>query len=164
MELFAIQPGFQGMAEAFGVAASAIQVADAGFNLYGALSRYVRSCADADKHAKRLADEVRITSWALQQLGDFLQQDQDLQLCKPEVIAETENALDGCRSAFDEVRHVLKDFVPQPEGSVMPSSQRLKWPFKKDKALLLLANFERLKTTLLLVLKVLSYASKLAAK
>lgn len=152
------------MAEAFGVAGSAIQVADAGFKLYGALSQYVRDYVGADKHAGRLADEIRTTSWALNQLGNFLQQDEKMKLCKPEVISETQNALDGCQKAFVEVEDVLKGYLPDPLSGPLAAPKRLKWPFKKSKALLLLAQFERLKTTLLLVFKVLSYASKLTSQ
>ncbi|KAK4552335.1 DNA-binding transcription factor [Recurvomyces mirabilis] len=149
------------MAEVLGVAASAIQVADAGFKLYGALSHYVRDYINADQPAKRLADEVQTTSWALQQLGTFLNEDNEVRLCKPEVVRETEAALKGCQSAFDEVRQILDDVVP--DGRIGSIKKRWKWPLKKDKAVLLLAQFERLKTTLLLVFKVLSYASKLAS-
>ncbi|KAK3672056.1 hypothetical protein LTR78_008026 [Recurvomyces mirabilis] len=149
------------MADALGVAASAIQVADAGFKLYGALSHYIRDYINADQHAKRLADEVHTTSWALQQLGTFLNEDDEVKLCKPAVVRETEAALKGCQGAFDEVSKILDDFVP--DGSIGSIKKRWKWPLKKDKAVLLLAQFERLKTTLLLVFKVLSYASKLAS-
>ncbi|KAL1585187.1 hypothetical protein WHR41_06432 [Cladosporium halotolerans] len=152
------------MAEAFGVAGSAIQVADAGFKLYGALSQYVRDYVGADKHTARLADEVKTTSWALKQLGIFLQEDEKMKLCKPEVIAETQTALDGCQAAFGEVEHVLKDFMPISVNGALTGTRRFKWPFKKSKAQLLLAQFERLKTNLLLVFKVLSYASKLSSQ
>ncbi|KAK5111550.1 hypothetical protein LTR62_004846 [Meristemomyces frigidus] len=152
------------MAAVLGTAASAIQVADAGFKLYGALSNYIRDYVHANKNARHLADEVRTTSWALQQLGALLQQDEEAKLCKPEVITETDAALKGCQSAFDEVRLILDEFMPDNEVGIVGSRQRLKWPLKKDKVVLLLAQLERLKTTLLLVFKVLSYASRLATK
>ena len=151
------------MAEAFGVAASAIQVADAGFKLYGALSKYVTDYIDADKHARRLADEVRMTSWTLRRLGTLLEEDEEMKLCKPEVLAETTTALQGCQTCFAEVEAVLDGFSPYATGPLI-GRRRWRWPLKKDKALLLLAQFERLKTTLLLVFNVLSYASKLASK
>ncbi|KAK3669985.1 hypothetical protein LTR78_010157 [Recurvomyces mirabilis] len=151
------------MAEAFGVAASAIQVADAGFKLYGALSKYVTDYIDANKHARRLVDEVRMTSWALQKLGTLLQEDEELKLCKPDVLDEIRVELQRCEVVFGEVELVLDGFSPDTAGPLV-GVKRWKWPLKKDKALLLLAQFERLKTTLLLVFNVLSYASKLASK
>lgn len=154
------------MADGLSIAASAVQVADAGFKLYGALSRYIKDYRDANKHSKRLAEEVRTTSWALQQLGLLLQVDGDLKLCKPEVIDETAAALKGCENAFNEVSEIIEGSIPAVKnggGASMPMSVRLKWPFKKSKVQLLLAQLERLKTTLMLVFKVLEYASKIAS-
>jgi len=158
------------MADGLSIAASAIQVADAGFKLYGALSQYIRDYVDANKHVRRLADEVRTTSWALQQLGALLKEDDDIKLCKPEAIGETEAALKGCQRAFDEVSDIIKGFLPssKPDGSGVIArssiSNRWKWPLKTAKVQLLLAQLERLKTTLLLIFKVITYASKLASK
>lgn len=159
------RPNF--MADGLSIAASAIQLADSGFKLYGALSQYIKDYVDANKHVRRLADEVRTTSWALQQLGAVLKEDDDIKLCKPEAISETEAALSGCQTAFDEVSDIIKEFIPTSISSLkdgIPGSKRWKWPLKKAKVQLLLAQLERLKTTLLLVFKVLSYASKLASK
>jgi len=158
------------MADGLSIAASAIQVADAGLKLYGALSQYIRDYVDANKHVRRLADEVRTTSWALQQLGALLKEDDDIKLCKPEAIGETEAALKGCQRAFDEVSDIIKGFLPpsKPDGSSglarSSISNRWKWPLKTAKVQLLLAQLERLKTTLLLIFKVITYASKLASK
>ncbi|KAK0258498.1 hypothetical protein LTS09_006757 [Friedmanniomyces endolithicus] len=158
------------MADGLSIAASAIQVADAGFKLYGALSQYIRDYVDANKHVRRLADEVRTTSWALQQLGALLKEDDDIKLCKPAAIGETEAALKGCQRAFDEVSDIIKGFLPssKPDGSGVIArssiSNRWKWPLKTAKVQLLLAQLERLKTTLLLIFKVITYASKLASK
>lgn len=155
---------------AFGIAGNVVQVAEAGFKLYTALSDYVKSVRSADKHFNRIASEVRTTSWALQQLGDFLKEDDDLKLCKPEAIQETQAALAGCEAAFSEVGDVLRTCQRQEDSSIGSSkvaltvSAKLKWPMKKTKAETLLAQLERLKITLLLVFKVLSYASKVAAK
>ncbi|KAK1074872.1 hypothetical protein LTR12_002418 [Friedmanniomyces endolithicus] len=158
------------MADGLSIAASAIQVADAGFKLYGALSQYIKDYVDANKHARRLADEVRTTSWALQQLGALLKEDDDIKLCKPEAIGETEASLKGCQRAFDEVSDIIKGFLPSSKldgsGGLAKSSisNRWKWPLKTAKVQLLLAQLERLKTTLLLIFKVITYASKLASK
>ncbi|TKA48724.1 hypothetical protein B0A54_00860 [Friedmanniomyces endolithicus] len=158
------------MADGLSIAASAIQVADAGFKLYGALSQYIRDYVGANKHVRRLADEVRTTSWALQQLGALLKEDDDIKLCKPEAIGETEAALHGCQRAFDEVSDIIKGFLPpsKPNGSgglaKSSISNRWKWPLKTAKVQILLAQLERLKTTLLLIFKVITYASKLASK
>ncbi|KAK0316139.1 hypothetical protein LTR82_012167 [Friedmanniomyces endolithicus] len=158
------------MADGLSIAASAIQVADAGFKLYGALSQYIKDYVDANKHVRRLADEVRTTSWALQQLGALLKEDDDIKLCKPEAIGETEAALKGCQRAFDEVSDIIKGFLPSPKpdgsGGLAKSSisNRWKWPLKTAKVQLLLAQLERLKTTLLLIFKVITYASKLASR
>ncbi|KAK0297037.1 hypothetical protein LTS00_004316 [Friedmanniomyces endolithicus] len=167
------KPFFQApkvMADGLSIAASAIQVADAGFKLYGALSQYIRDYVDANKHVRRLADEVRTTSWALQQLGALLKEDDDIKLCKPEAIGETEAALKGCQRAFDEVSDIIKGFLPSSKPDVRgviarsSISNRWKWPLKTAKVQLLLAQLERLKTTLLLIFKVITYASKLASK
>ncbi|KAK0994926.1 hypothetical protein LTS01_006857 [Friedmanniomyces endolithicus] len=112
------------MADGLSIAASAIQVADAGFKLYGALSQYIRDYVGANKHVRRLADEVRTTSWALQQLGALLKEDDDIKLCKPEAIGETEAALKGCQRAFDEVFYIKSMEVAAQDGQ-SPAFARL---------------------------------------
>lgn len=151
------------MAKVCGVALSAIQVADAGFQLYGTLSQDILRYEDATDGALRLSDGIKTTSRTLQQLGTLLQQDDRMQLCRPKVVQEAVNALDECRTAFDEVQHIVGDGIREPVKTGIADPVGWLWLFEGIRGLLLLARLERSMTTMLLVFMVLSSAKKIAA-
>jgi hypothetical protein len=69
--------------DAFSIATGALQVADAGFKLYGALSEYIKNVKNAEKDLKGVQAEVKTASWALKELGLLIQQDEAIKKCRP---------------------------------------------------------------------------------
>lgn len=153
------------MAEPFGIAASAIQVAGAGWSLAKTLHAYVDAVKSAQKHIKAVATEVKLTASVLDHLGGLLKDSEAEKLCTSDVISDAKDALGGCRDAFGEIEEAFKGVVKTlADGSrSVSATARLAWPFKKGKLEALQANLERLKSTLLLMLSVLSYAREKAA-
>ncbi|KAI6880106.1 hypothetical protein KC360_g7473 [Hortaea werneckii] len=149
------------MGDPFCIAVGALQVAEVGFKLCDTLHSSVRDFKNAERDVKRVANEVKTASWALKQLGALLQQDEAIKRTKPGAISEASTALNQCSEAFAEVQIIL----PASGGSSASSlsvATRLKWATRKSKVNSLLANLERLKTTLVLVFKVISYAKEIA--
>ncbi|KAI7505775.1 hypothetical protein KC347_g7835 [Hortaea werneckii] len=149
------------MGDPFCIAVGALQVAEVGFKLCDTLHSSVRDFKNAERDVKRVANEVKTASWALKQLGALLQQDEAIKRTKPGAISEASTALNQCSEAFAEVQIIL----PASGGSSASSlsvATRFKWATRKSKVNSLLANLERLKTTLVLVFKVISYAKEIA--
>lgn len=151
------------MGDPFSIAVGALQVAEVGFKLCDTLHNSVRDFKNAERDVKRVANEVKTASWALKQLGALLQQDEAIKRTKPGAISEASTALNQCNEAFAEVQIIL----PASGGSSASSlsvATRFKWATRKSKIDALLANLERLKTTLVLVFKVISYAKEIACR
>ncbi|MCP6629712.1 hypothetical protein NL507_31425, partial [Klebsiella pneumoniae] len=74
------------MAEPFGIAASAIQVAGAGLSLATTLYDYIDQVKSAQKHIKAVATEVKLTASVLEHLGALLQENEAEKLCTTHVI------------------------------------------------------------------------------
>lgn len=154
------------MGEPFSIAASAIQVAGAGLSVAKTLHAYVQEVKSAHKHVKAVAVEVKLTSSVLEHLGALLNENEAEKLCTKNVVTDAQDALSGCKDAFNEIDNTFKALVKaQPEGTrTVSTTARFAWPFKKGKLEALQANLERLKSTLLLMLSVLSYAREKATK
>ena len=149
------------MAEPFGIAASAIQVAGAGLSLAKTLHSYIDQVKSAQKHIKAIATEVKLTSSVLEHLGALLKENEAEKLCTEAVVTDAQDALGGCKDAINEIEEAFKGVMKPMVNSArttISATARLAWPFKKGKLETLQANLERLKSTLLLMLSVLSYA------
>ena len=62
------------MAEIIGLVASVVQLADAGLKLSSALYQYADGVATADRRIKNIANEVKLTSFVIQELGGIFEQ------------------------------------------------------------------------------------------
>jgi len=154
------------MGEAFGVATGALQVADAGIKLAKTLYDYLDAVRNANKHLKAIALEVQVTSSTLESLGSLLEDHDAEKLCSQNVLRDANAAFKGCGEAFADVDETFKTVIKfDPDGKAsVSSSGRWVWPFKKGKVEMLQANLERLETTLLLMLSVLSFAREKARR
>ncbi|KAK4500349.1 hypothetical protein PRZ48_008538 [Zasmidium cellare] len=149
------------MAELFGTAAGVLQVAEVGFNLATTLYKYASTVKGAERDIKRIARDVKLTSKVLERTHEQLKADKQAQLCTDDALVDLEDVLEGCREAFQEVDDALnKSMKPSSGKTVISLAEKLKWPLKQDKLEVLRANLEKLKTTLLLMLSVFAYGSK----
>lgn len=148
------------MADPFSIATGAVQLAGAGIQLAKTLYEYLDCVKGAHKQVKAIAIEVRLTSSVLEHLGALLKENDAEKLCSESIVSDAQTAFNGCEDAFLEINDEFKLLIkPREEGKRNVSvSAKWIWPFKKVKLETLQANLERLKTTLLLMLSVLSYA------
>jgi hypothetical protein len=149
------------MAEPLSVAASAIQVAGAGLKLAETLKTYIDSVRKAEKQLKPIADHVKLTSDVLTNVGSLLKNDEIRSLYTKELLASTNNALGGCRTAFEDLeKFISKMLKPNDVGKVsIQTTARFTFYFKQKELDILQAHLERFKSSLDLVLGVLNLAS-----
>lgn len=147
------------MAEALGIAASAIQVAGAGLKLADTLKAYTDSVRKAEKQLKPVADHVRLTSDVLTNVGFLLKNDEIRSLYTKDLLGSTDNALGGCRTAFENLDKFVTKLLNQNEVGKVSVQAKFTLFFKQRELGLLQAHLERFKSSLDLVLGVLNLAS-----
>ncbi|KAI6904636.1 hypothetical protein KC318_g13224 [Hortaea werneckii] len=155
------------MAEPFSIATGALQVAGAGFQVVKTLAAYIQAANGFDKSVAAIQLEVKVTSSTLESLSALLNDHEAEKICSTKIIGDAKGVFKGCFAAFDEVDQVFRNVVKTGNDGKKPSlsaGARLKWPLKKGKVETLQANLERLKTTLLLMLSVLSFAREKARR
>ncbi len=152
------------MADPFSVIASTVSVASAGIALSTTLYTFAETAYRADKTVKDIAQDVSLTSAVLHELGHLIEQDSKARLCSESALSTADQAIKGCGNVFTEINFILSKSLKRVGSggkNTVSTFGKLKWPFMEKKMELLRSNLERLKTTLLLLLNVLSYARKL---
>lgn len=160
------------MAEALaliGVAASVVQLADFGFKLSIRLFSFSEAVSKADKTIQSLSNEVSLTSAVLKELGSILQEEEARYVSKTAVEA-TQGTVQECFGVFDQLSSTLEKSMKgtrEKDRGVttrMRMTDKLKFPFLEPKIELLRSNLDRLKSSLTLMLQVLSYARDIARR
>lgn len=144
------------MAE-IGLIASVIQVAGAGLKLSQTLYQYAETVSTADRRIKDIAKEVRVTSFVIDELGDIFKQDQSSNLLSKNAIKTADETVRECSSVFSELDAALKRSGKNKIG-------RLMLPFRESKIELLRSHIDKLKSTLQLLMQVLSHAHQIASQ
>lgn len=144
------------MAE-IGIVASVIQLAGAGLKLSISLYSFAETVSSADKDIKRVAKDVSLTSAVLTELGQNLKDDNQKGVASDNAITTAEEVVHECSELFAEINAALDKASGKGTGKF--SFGKLKWPFLQPKMELLRSNLERLKSTLILMLHVLAYAT-----
>jgi len=134
----------------FGLVASAIQVADTGLKLTSTIYAYVEKVRSADERLNELAFHIKVTSEILKQLAGLFQKELTARLITADAVAVGKETIEACSGIFLKVQAAV-DKARQPGG---------KWsfPLKSSNLFLLLANVERHKSNLQLLLSVSLYA------
>ncbi|KAI9806623.1 MAG: hypothetical protein M1825_006080 [Sarcosagium campestre] len=147
------------MAE-IGLIASVIGIAGAGAKLSVTLYTFAETASSAERSIRGIANDVSLTSSVLEQLGSHLSEDEHLKLCSDNARTKTQEICGECERVFEEINEALGKSVAKISDGAAKSQkllQSLKWPFQEKKMELLRSNLDRLKSTLLLMLKVLTY-------
>jgi hypothetical protein len=145
------------MAE-IGLIASVIQVAGAGLKLSQTLYQYGESVSSADRRIKDIAKEVQLTSFVIRELGDIFESDQSSALLSANAIKTAGETIDECSTVFTELDAVIS------KTKKSTTFGKFKFPFREPKIELLRSHIDKLKSTLQLLLQVLSHAHQLASK
>ena len=153
------------MAE-LGVIASVIQIADVGLKLSTKLYDFAGTVTSADKDIASISRDVKLTSTVLKDLGDTLERDKESRVVNENAVQTADGVVKECLEVFREMDEIFLKRTPllrqadeadkATRGRKM--MERLWWPYIKSKVLLLRSNLERLKSTLLLMLNVITYA------
>ncbi|KAF2490883.1 hypothetical protein BU16DRAFT_469759 [Lophium mytilinum] len=143
------------MAE-IGLIASVIQVAGAGLKLADTLYQYAEAVSTADRRIKDIARDVKLTSRVIDELGSIFKQDETALLLSNNAVSTAQETVRECSSLFEEMDAALKKTKKNTLGRFM-------MPFREPKMELLRANIDRLKSTLQLLMQVLTHAYQVAS-
>ncbi|KAJ9602070.1 hypothetical protein H2200_013430 [Cladophialophora chaetospira] len=144
--------------EILGIAASVIQIADLGARLSVKLFVFSRKIKSADKSIESISQDIAVTGAILQQLGDEISKDENADLITKEALKTTEGLISGCQKVFTELDSELDGRVSKNVSVVVGWKNRVKFALLEAQIDLLRSNLERLKSSLLLILNVLTFA------
>ncbi|CAI6338602.1 unnamed protein product [Periconia digitata] len=145
------------MAETIGLIASVLQVAGAGLKLSQTLYQYAESVNSADRRIKDIAKEVQLTSLIVDELGTLFKQNDTSSLLSKNALNTADETVRECSTVFLELDAALAKHKKNAFG-------RLKFPFREPKIELLRSHIDKLKSTLQLLMQVLTHAHQIAAK
>ncbi|KAF1849610.1 uncharacterized protein K460DRAFT_399726 [Cucurbitaria berberidis CBS 394.84] len=145
------------MAEPIGLIASVIQVAGAGLKLSQTLYQYVDGVATADRRIKDIAKEIELTSFVVEELGNVFKQDETSNLISKNAVKTANETMKECSTVFADIDATLKKSKKNTLG-------RLMLPFRDTKIELLRNHIDKLKSTLQLLMQVLTHAHQVASK
>ena len=162
--------------EIIGIAASVVQIADAGARLSSKLFIFTRKVKDADKSIQDISREIAATGAALRELGEALEQDKYANLGSRHSFEQTTQIVADCWEAFTEINETIggEMLVKGPDATNEKVSsavakfrkpglsfkQRFQFPFKEPQILMLRSKLESLKSSLMLMLQVLLLAEQ----
>jgi hypothetical protein len=144
------------MAE-IGLIASVIQVAGAGLKLSQTLYQYADTVASADRRIKDIAKDVELTSFVIDELGHVFRQDESSVLLSKNAVKTANETVRECSTVFTELDTALKKSQKNKLGRFM-------LPFRESKINLLRDHIDKLKSTLQLLMQVLTHAHQVASQ
>ena len=163
------------MAE-LGIIAAVAQIADVGLRLSIKLYTFGEVVASADRSILSISKDVSLTSGVLKELGQILEKDRKSQTFSENAVQTADGIVKECLEVFQEMENILVKKLPGlgATGKEGKSGQRvkratlmlerLKWGYVQPKVQLLSGNLDRLKSTLLLMLNVITYAKQVSEK
>ncbi|KAK8158664.1 hypothetical protein BKA80DRAFT_277605 [Phyllosticta citrichinensis] len=137
-------------AAAFGVAASAFQVADFGIRLTKTIYDYADSVAMSYERMSVLGKDVRQTTKTIKELGYVFKEAGAEELLRAEALVAAQETMNGCREIFSKMYLEI--------GEPRPDTWSFSWPFRQLNVDVLNARLEKLKSTLLLLTATLQLA------
>lgn len=155
--------------EVLGVAASIIQIADLGARVSIKLSTFYHKVKQANENIRNLSTDVALTCTVLKQLGDNLQQDENVQLYSPDAFSVAKNIMGECDKVFRQIESAMEDDLGASASAnntssvkyhVRKAARKLHFVFLEPQLEVLQSNLDRLKSTMLLMLNVIIYAGQ----
>jgi hypothetical protein len=144
--------------------ASILQIAGSGLKLSISLYAFAETVSGADKEIKHIAKDVSLTSAVLKELGTSLADDKQGMVASDNAIKTALEVVAKCSEVFHDIETTLQKGTTKAGGDKHGIGrlhlEKFKWPFLQPKMELLRSNLESLKSTLTLMLNVLSYAHK----
>ncbi|OAP62305.1 hypothetical protein AYL99_04508 [Fonsecaea erecta] len=161
------------MAE-LGLIGTIIGIAGAGVKLSITLYSFSETVTAAPAEIKNIARDVSLTAAVLEELGANLKQDDQARLYSGTAVQTAQEVVTEREGVFREIDAMVaravesaaskKGLVKKGGKLALSALERLRWPFLQPKMEILRGNLERLKSTLVLMLNVLTYARDLRAE
>ncbi len=158
------------MAE-LGVIASVIQIADTGLRLSIKLYTFGEVVASADKSVISISKDVSLTSSVLKELGAILHKDESSKFLTNTAVKTADDVVKECLEVFQEMENIIVKKLPNLRAPGLEKAskatillERLRWPYLQPKLQYLQSNLDRLKSTILLMLNVITYARQVSTK
>lgn len=162
------------MAE-LGIIAAVAQIADVGLRLSIKLYTFGEIVASADRSVISISKDVSLTSGVLKELGQILAKDRETRTLSENAVQTADGIVKECLEVFQEMETILVKKLPSLGGRgkegrgervkrATAMLERLKWGYLQPKLQLLRSNLDRLKSTLLLMLNVITYAEQVSEK
>ncbi len=158
------------MAE-LGIIASVIQIADTGFRLSMKFYTFGEVVASADRSVIFISKDVSHTAVVLKELGQILDRDKGSTILSENAVQTADSVVKECAEVFQMMESILVEKLPNlrtPGGEKVSKAvvllQKLRWPYLQPKLRLLQGNLDRLKSTILLMLNVITYARQVNKK
>ena len=129
------------------------------------LHSFVETVSTADKIITRIAKDVSPTAAVASELGRNLEQDRQGGFASENAMETSEAIVLECKKTFEDTdtrlgEGIIKRVNLDKYDNVRFAHDRPRWPILQPKMELLRNNLERLKSTLILMLHVLTYAAK----
>lgn len=154
-----------------GLIGTIVGIASAGIKLSITLYTFSETVSTAHTEIKNVARDVSLTSAVLEELGASLRQDDQAKLYSGSALRTAKDVVKECEAVFNDINLVMGKAMDSAskrgvkKGRLALSAlEKLKWPFLQPKMEMLRGNLERLKSTLVLMLNVLTYARDLRAE
>ncbi len=164
------------MAE-LGIIASVVSIAGTGLRLSIKLYTFGEIVSTADKSVISISKDVSLTSSVLKELGSLLENDAESHIFSKNAVQTADTVVKECLEVFQEMESILVKKLPSLSGQdgirgggggkkskATVLLERMKWGYLQPKLQLLRSNLDRLKSTLLLMLNVITYARQVAGK
>lgn len=142
-------------------------IASAGTKLSVTLYTFSETISTDHRYIKSIAQDVSLISSLLTQLDEDLKADDQASPYSTATLSTAKEAVKECEDVFNEIRAVLEDAAElalqrSTKGRLTLSPlERSKWAFAQPKMVLLMANLQKLKSTLVLVQSALNYADNI---
>jgi hypothetical protein len=150
------------MAEVVGLVASIIQIAGTGAKLSTALYHYTTSAVRADQDIAEIADDVDLTSNALESIGKVFESEDAKSIVSKKAIHDANNIIKRCEAVFNDITELVEKRrkVSKEGKKSLGMMGKLSWPLKEQRVELYRRRLESLKTSLGLLLHVLQLAQE----
>jgi hypothetical protein len=143
------------MAEAFGLAAGVLQVADFGAELGSTLWTCAKRIRHANKELEALAGQVDATAKCLGSVGNLLEDPETRAFHTSKLYKDTRAVSNGCDEIFCQLDKAIRKF--NNDGPKMSLLARLQWPLSSTKlaeSLKILKNYSNVLHLMLAVLQI----------
>lgn len=153
---------------------AAAQIADVGLRLSIKLYPFAfgKIVASADHAVISISKDVSLISGVLKELGQIIDKDRKTQTFSDNAIQTADGVFKECRVVFEEMDSILVKALPslgagskEVKGIERPKRatamlEKLKWGYLQPKLQLLQSNLHRLRSTLSLMVNVVTYAER----